>query len=201
VKARIIEKPAPIYDASDTLMAAPITELPVGTEVELGSVKMVGGRQWVTIAVADGRRGLVAGDVKVFMIKWAALHQSEVTVYNAPNAASGVKTTYGKGAKFYLTGTTTVDGKAWTSIRDAQGSEGFVDGQTLIKVIPVANRAVAKKNMLVGGLWCVGGLAVTGFTYASASSGGGTYFIMWGPAIFGAIQFFRGVYQYFGSAV
>ena len=57
-----------------------------------------------------------------------------------------------------------------------------------------AIRDAAKKNMLYGGLWCVGGTAVTIGTY-SAASGGGSYVVAWGAIVFGAIQFFRGVTQ------
>jgi len=51
-----------------------------------------------------------------------------------------------------------------------------------------------KRDMVVGGLWCLGGLIVTIGTYAFAS-GGGTYFVAWGAVIFGAIQFFKGLIQ------
>jgi hypothetical protein len=55
-----------------------------------------------------------------------------------------------------------------------------------------ALRAKAKRNMIVGGLWCVGGTIVTVLTYAAAQEGG-TYTIAWGAIIFGGIQFFRGL--------
>jgi hypothetical protein len=58
--------------------------------------------------------------------------------------------------------------------------------------IMAARRAAANRNMLVGGLWCVGGIVVTVVTLVSAS-GGGTYVVAWGAIIFGAIQFFRGL--------
>jgi len=47
-----------------------------------------------------------------------------------------------------------------------------------------AKKAGAKKDMLHGGLWCAGGLALT-----MADVG----FIFWGAIIFGGIQFFKGV--------
>jgi hypothetical protein len=56
------------------------------------------------------------------------------------------------------------------------------------------NQKAGRRNMIVGGLWCVGGILVTAITY-SAASGGGTYIITWGAIIFGAIQFFRGLSQ------
>jgi hypothetical protein len=55
-----------------------------------------------------------------------------------------------------------------------------------------ARRAKANRDMLVGGLWCVGGIIVTVVTLAAAS-GGGTYVVAWGAIIFGGIQFFRGL--------
>ena len=60
-----------------------------------------------------------------------------------------------------------------------------------------AYQEAAKKNMLHGALWCIGGIIVTAVTYAAAS-GGGTYIVAWGAIIFGAIQFFKGLSQYSG---
>jgi hypothetical protein len=45
--------------------------------------------------------------------------------------------------------------------------------------------------MLHGAMWCVGGLVVTGITFAMAS-GGGIYVVAYGAIIFGAIQFLKG---------
>ena len=57
-------------------------------------------------------------------------------------------------------------------------------------------REAGNKNMLYGALWSVGGLLVTILTY-SAASDGGTYVVAWGAVIFGAIQFFKGLFQRF----
>lgn len=46
-----------------------------------------------------------------------------------------------------------------------------------------AKKARAKKDMLYGALWCIGGIAAT-----AANIG----FIFWGAIVFGAIQFFKG---------
>lgn len=47
-----------------------------------------------------------------------------------------------------------------------------------------AKKSRAKKDMLYGALWCVGGLVLT-----MAHIG----FIFWGAIVFGGIQFFKGV--------
>ncbi len=57
-----------------------------------------------------------------------------------------------------------------------------------------AKSEAGNKNMLYGALWCIGGLVVTALTY-SAASNGGTYVVAWGAVLFGAIQFFKGVWQ------
>ena len=57
-------------------------------------------------------------------------------------------------------------------------------------------REAAEKNLLYGALWCVGGLIVTGITYAAASDGG-TYVVAYGAIILGGIQFIKGIIQLF----
>jgi len=55
--------------------------------------------------------------------------------------------------------------------------------------------AVARRNMIVGGFWLFGGLAVTvaALSAAASSPGGGSYVVAWGAILFGGLQFFRGV--------
>ena len=56
-------------------------------------------------------------------------------------------------------------------------------------------RGVARRNMIVGGFWLFGGLAITIGTLSSAAHnpGGGSYVVAWGAIIFGGLQFFRGL--------
>ena len=76
-----------------------------------------------------------------------------------------------------------------TAIHEYRGSP---QGQSAIRD---AKRSRNQRNMLVGGLWCVGGTAVTLVTYSAASGeGGGTYVVAWGAIIFGALQFLSGMF-------
>ncbi len=81
--------------------------------------------------------------------------------------------------------------------RNPAGQVNLVDAATL----KAYKRKMGSRNMLYGALWCGGGLLVTGITYsmASSGSGGGTYLISWGPVIFGAIQFFKGLFMYLSA--
>jgi hypothetical protein len=61
-------------------------------------------------------------------------------------------------------------------------------------------RAVGRKNMIYGLLWCVGGIIITVLSYqAAVKAGSGRYVLAWGLLIlFGGIQFIRGLIQSFG---
>ena len=63
-----------------------------------------------------------------------------------------------------------------------------------------AFRDAAKKHMLYGALWCVGGIILTAGTYQAASNDprGGSYVIAWGAIAFGFIDFLRGLFAYLG---
>jgi hypothetical protein len=49
------------------------------------------------------------------------------------------------------------------------------------------------KQIVIGALLFVVGLVITVATYSSASSGGGTYFVAYGPMIVGVIWVIRGI--------
>jgi hypothetical protein len=50
-----------------------------------------------------------------------------------------------------------------------------------------------RNDMIIGGLWIVGGLVLTIGSYMMVSESGGRYLITYGPIIYGIIRFFKGV--------
>ncbi len=197
MKARIIDQPARVYREAD-LNSPSITELPIGSEVEIGGVKKKDGKSWVAVVISTGQRGYMPGDARIYQIKQIALLQKSVNMYAEPSAQSAVKMVYKRNTKFFITGKVNQDNIDWVKIRDFTGNEGFIDGKTSIRVIPEAvkaTRAVGGKNMLYGALWCIGGILVTALTYSAASSGG-TYVVAWGAILFGGIQLLRGLFQF-----
>ena len=54
------------------------------------------------------------------------------------------------------------------------------------------SREAGKRNMIIGALWCVGGIAVTLYTLQTAKAGG-SYVVTWGAIIFG------GIFTWFGT--
>jgi len=195
MRARINDPRAIVYSEPDS-SSSPITQANPGEEVELGGIKNKGGKSWVAVKLDRGERGYLAGDVKIFHIKPVTLIQSQVDVYSGPSATSTVKTRYKKNARFSIVDTVSTDGKSWVKIRDSAGTEGFIDGTTQIKRLAEVTKAVGRKNMLVGGLWCAGGTVVTVGTYSMVASGGGSYFVAWGAILFGGFQFLKGLFQF-----
>ena len=200
VRARLINQGTKVYSQPD-IYSTPLTELAQGSEVELGGVKKKAGKSWVTIQLPSGERGYLPGDTKIFHLKPAVLMQKDVNLYAEPSAQSMVKTTLRKNAKLVIADTVQRDSKSWVKVRDMAGTEGFMEGQTRIKVLPEANKAVGQKNMLYGALWCIGGTVVTAVTYSAATSSpsGGHYWVAWGAIVFGGAQFFKGLFQFLTS--
>src|SRR5438105_463326 len=78
----------------------------------------------------------------------------------------------------------------------ASDTEVLLRASNLEELIVAQNRAalraVAVRNMLIGGLVCAFGIVVTAVTYSAAvEAGGGRYIIAHGSIIFGGILFFR----------
>lgn len=54
----------------------------------------------------------------------------------------------------------------------------------------------AKRDVIAGALFLIGGIAITAFTYdmAASSPGGGTYMLAWGPMLYGVVRLCRGLF-------
>ncbi len=70
---------------------------------------------------------------------------------------------------------------------------------TLMATRYQVERKAARQTMIDGVLWAMAGVAVTIITLLIAQEKGGTYFIMWGPALIGGWQFVRSLSQYLRS--
>lgn len=81
---------------------------------------------------------------------------------------------------------------------DRQTASAVVDNLTRLRAD--ARKKAAKKSMLYGALWCVGGVIVTVGTLALAK-GGGSFIVAWGAIIFGAIQFIKGLVDFVRSSL
>ncbi len=60
---------------------------------------------------------------------------------------------------------------------------------------PVEKTSNGGNDMLVGALWCIGGIVFTAATYSAVKDTGGTYYIAWGAIAFGGYQFLKGLFR------
>lgn len=193
MKVRIIDQPVKVFSEADS-HAISLTELPVGSEVELGGVKKKDGKTWVGVTLANDQKGFIPGDARIFQIKQAFLNQGNVNVYSEPSNLSAVKAQFKKKTRFFLTGTVNQDNQAWVKIRDLSGLEGFIEPKTRITVIHEAvkpTKAIGRKNMLYGALWFIGGTLITIITYFAAASRSGSYLVTWVPLSLESFSFCR----------
>ncbi len=72
----------------------------------------------------------------------------------------------------------------------------FVVVNTLEEQIKEAKKKNAKKDMLYGLLWAVGGLVATALTFAAASDGG-RYVAFYGAVFYGGYRFLKGLFSSF----
>lgn len=104
---------------------------------------------------------------------------------NTNNQSSAVNQVYDYAANLIIHGKKSDEEVIEALIQQGVDKESaLVVVENLHKQITLAKKERAKKDMLYGALWCVGGIIAT-----IADIG----FIFWGAIVFGAVQFFKGV--------
>mgnify|MGYP001043019291 FL=1 len=194
MRARILDQQVKLYSSPEP-NALSLATLAEGTEVEFGKTIKAGGKKWIEVLMTSGQKGYIANGTRVYPFRLATPLQNNVPVYNQPTAHSLVRITLKRNTKIYLTGITRSENLDWVKVRDLNGVEGYISGQTRLRVIPEKSKALARKNIISGALWCGAGLLITGI--GATSSGSGTYVIAWGAILYGGIQLVTGIYQYF----
>ena len=121
----LVGQQTPIYSKPD-FNSALIAELMSGEEIELGAIK----EEWLTVTLPNGQWGYMSGKVKSARFEQWTLLQKEANVHAEPSTSSPVLTQLKKGADFYVFPGIKQEGKEWIKIRDTDGNEGFIGGQT-----------------------------------------------------------------------
>ena len=195
MRGRIRDPQVKLY-SSPEVNAISIATLVEGTEVEFGKTIKREGKKWTEVIMPSGQKGYIPAETRVFPYRLGALLQNNVPMYTQPNSESQVRATLSRNTKLYMTDVVRTENQDWVKVRDLNGAEGYISGRTQIRAIAEKTKALARKNMIGGALWCIGGIAVTVYTYG-ASSSGGTYIVAWGAILFGFVQLVQGIYQYF----
>jgi hypothetical protein len=197
MKARIVEPQVKVFSEPD-VNSLSISSLSAGDEVDYSGMRWKAWKSWAMVTLANGQKGYLPAETKIFFIKQAVLLQNDIQVYSEPTKLSLIKQTLQKKNRFYITKIIDKDTKSWVKIRDLSGNEGYIDGHTRIRVMTEVTRATGSRNMLSGGMWCLAGIVVSGFPF-SAPSAGGVLIVTWGALLYGSVKFLLGLYQYWTS--
>src|SRR4030066_1969019 len=181
MKARIKDAQVKVYSSMDE-NAVSIATLPIGSEVELGAAKRKSGKLWVPITLSTGQQAFIPGDTHVDLIKLGSLWQNNVELRSDPSEGSLVKQQLARNSKVYILQLVKGGmGKDWVKVRDMNGIEGYVSGDTRIRVIQQTTKAMGLKNLRSGVMWGIAGLIVI-FSGNSPASGGVYNLFGYGPA-------------------
>lgn len=196
-KARIIDQAVIFY--SDMDIKLPQKGLiPVGEVLDLGKVKRRHGKTWVKATRPDGTTGFILGDSHVFLLRRVEVDRP-ADLYDKVGEDKQVIHQYKKRDRLVMQDVVREGDIGWVKVEDTDGRKGFISGKTRIRVVPDDLEAAGKKNMLIGAVWVVGGLALTILTLTTSAQTGATYIIAWGAVIFGAIQVAQGLMQFFAG--
>jgi hypothetical protein len=205
MRVYLLDDQVPVFPKPDGT-AIPLARLAAQEEIELGRMVKSGGADWVEAVLTDGRRGYIAGPTKIHEIKLTTLKQDEADLFEQPSFHGARKERLVKGQQFYLLHSVPGEGGTWVHIRDPQGREGYIHGDTSIvndekTAPPAAGGALpAKKPARAGardirnGLVAIAlGLLLTFGSRALAPQLGGRYYVTWGLVVVGAFWLLRGL--------
>jgi len=196
MRARLLDPQATLY-LMPHRTSVQITPLVQGQELEITGTTMYEQQRWMIAVLPNGQRGYLQDSTTLhptnMRLKVAVEARAE------PSATAPVLDRYPWGTTLFVLGATTEGEQTWLNVRDPSGRECFIPGatpmdddspptQTTIK----ADRG--KREMVVGGAWCGGGIAVTVISYANAY-GGGTYVVAWGAIIFDGYELLKGLLE------
>lgn len=194
MKARILDSQVKVYSSTDE-HAVSIATLEKGMEVEFGGVKRNAGKIWVTIVLSTGQLAYLPGDARVFAIREGALMQDKVDMHSEPSAGSLVIQQLPINTRLDILEVVHEGEARWVRVRDKNGKEGFIDGETRIRVIQQKTKAMGRKNIITGLMWLVAG-GIISFSGAPAVSGAGFTLLGYGALLFGAGMLVYGIFQF-----
>lgn len=194
MKARILDPQVKVYASTDK-NAISIATLTEGSEIEFGATKRKAGRVWVPITLSTGQQAFIPGDSRIAVIRQGMLLQNDVELRTEPSSGSILKGKLARNSKVYILKVVKGDGQDWVRVRDTNGSEGYIRGETRIKVIQQKTKASGRKNIVSGVMWLIAGLVIT-FSNTTPTTGSSFGLLGYGALLFGVVMLISGIFQY-----
>ncbi len=196
VRARLLIDGTPLYYSEDDTVD-PIATLPRGQEL-FTFLALDPASLWRPVKLPDGGpAGYIPCGAQLF-ICYTARVAGDATLYEEPDAGSRILLRLDPGAPLLVIGEARQESGTWHMVRIDAATVGYLAPATALRenrpsaARTGAYRLRANRDMVLGGLWCIGGTIVTVVTYQAAASGG-TYVVAWGAIVFGGYQFLRGL--------
>ncbi len=167
-----------------------------GDAVEIATSKMHAGNLWVRVATANGVKGWIAGDTRIFIPYDAVLEQKEMTVIRDPYTTTPPIATLHRGEKFSVVETHSGDGKGYVRIRLKSGAEGYVHERFKARKLPRLKTRELTMD-LIWGLGFVGLAVLFSILPVDASMASNVSSARWICLGFGLIKLAGAAYQYF----
>jgi hypothetical protein len=195
MKARILDEQVKVYSSMDE-NAVSLATLGQGSEIEYGPTKRKAGKLWVPITLSTGQQAFIPGESRIYVIRQGALMQNNVDLLTEPAEGALVKQQLARNTKVEILQVIKGEGQDWVKIRDENRTEGYIAGNTRVRVTQQKTKATGRKNALTGAMWLIAGLVIV-FSNSSASSGGGFLVFGYGAILFGAVMLISGLVQFF----
>lgn len=194
MKARILDSQVKVYGSMDDKEPS-IASLSKGMEIEFGGAIKRAGRVWVPVTLTGGQKGYITGETRIFAIREGALMQNLVDIHEQASAESPVKQQLKRNDRIIIEEVIKESDERWVRVRDMNGNEGFIHGDTRIRVIQQKTKAMGKKNVLTGVMWLVIGVLIA-FSGSSITSGGSFKLLGYLALLFGAGMLIMGLIQF-----
>ncbi len=174
-----------------------MTSIHKGEEFEIGKVIRKKKEVWVTVTLDNGVTGYISGDTHIFAIQKVEAVGNDLELYKEPDASSEVLATIPKKTLFTVRGVETVNDESWYRAETDEGAQGYIKSGARLRAKPQVTKESARRMMITGALFAVGG-AVLYFLFPSnpEAGGGDTSFISLGLILLGLFQLFQGFIQY-----
>jgi hypothetical protein len=193
MKARILDEQVKVYSSLDE-NAVSIATLTKGNEIEFGPAKKKAGKVWVPITLSTGQQAFIPGEARIYVLRQGTIKENSVDLLTEPTDGALVKRQLARNTNIEILQVIDKQGKKWVQIRDASGNEGYISGNTRVRVIQQKSKAMGRKNMLSGGMWLIAG-AIIIFSNNTGTSTSSFTLLGYGAMVFGAVMFVMGLVQ------
>jgi len=195
MRAILTDESTPVY-ATIEEQSVSIATLHRDDEFELGKVLRRKRTVWVSVTLDSGVQGYISGDAHIFALKKVLLLDSEAQMLNGPSKDAELVKTLHKGDAFLTLKVEKTDEGGWVRVRDQSDTEGYIAGNTKIRILQQVKRSDATRTLVLGGLMTVIGVGFGAFSYLSKQQDTIAYYLAIGFIVFGVLQLAQGFIQY-----